>query len=161
MVAPAAVPAVAAAAAAEAAMLLLLAMLAMLLIIQAAPAMGRALEDLMRKIQIVLAKETDEVKEWPSRGSEDLVKGTPKAGMLCSAALILFRQLSNQLIDALTAPRPTDQLGRRRLEKQLVELFEKWQQALGELLAEPNLLMVLFDESPKPKKAAERVGCVE
>lgn len=133
-VAAAPVAAAAAAAAAEAAMLLLLAMIAMLIIIQSAPAMGRGLEDLMRKIQILMATILDQVKD-AIKGIEDLVKRNSKAGMLCSAALILFRQLSDQLINLLTAPRPIDQLGKRRFEKQLVDLFEKWQNALAELLA--------------------------
>ncbi len=127
----AAVPA--AVAAAEAAILLLLAMIAMLIIIQSAPAMGRALEDLMRKIQILMAKILDQVKDAIA-GIEDLIKRNARAGMLCSAALILFRKLSNQLIDLLTAPRPTDELGRKRFDKQLGDLFEKWKEALTELL---------------------------
>lgn len=124
--------AVAAAAAAETAILLLLAMIAMLIIIQSAPMMSRAIEDLLRKIQILMAEMLDEVKD-AIKGVEDLVKRNSKAGMRCSAALILFRKLSNQLIDLLTEPRPTDQLGRKRFEKQIGDLFEKWKKATIDL----------------------------
>ena len=96
--------------------------------------MGRALEDLLRQIQILMSKLIDKVKE-AIQGIEDLVRRNSKAGMKCSAELILFRQLSQQLLDLLVAPRAQDELGRRRLMKQLQELFEKWQKALDALLA--------------------------
>jgi hypothetical protein len=120
--------------AAEAILLALLALIALLIMIQMAPAMGRALEDLLRQIQILMSKLIDKVKE-AIQGIEDLVKRNSKAGMKCSAELILFRQLSQQLLDLLVAPRAQDELGRRRLMKQLQELFEKWQKALDALLA--------------------------
>jgi len=133
-VAPAAAAPAAAAAAAEAALLALLALIALLLIIQLAPAMGRALEDLARQIQLLMSKLVDEVKDAIS-GIEDLVRRNSRAGMLCSAQLILFRQLSKQLLDLLVAPRPGDELGRARRVKDIADLFQKWQQALSELLA--------------------------
>ena len=131
--APAAAP-VAAAAAAEAALLALLAAIALLLIIQAAPAMGRSLEDLARQIQTLMSKLVDAVKDG-IKGIEDLVKKNSRAGMLCSGALILFRQLSQQLLDLLVAPRSGNELGRARRVREIANLFEKWQQALSELLA--------------------------
>jgi hypothetical protein len=119
--------------AAEAILLALLALIAMLILIQMAPAMGRALEDLLRKIQILMAKLIDEVKD-AIQGIEDLVKRNSKAGMRCSAELILFRQLSQQLLDLLVAPRAPDELGKQRFLKQLQELFKKWQDAMQALL---------------------------
>ena len=133
-IAPAAAAPAAAAAAAEAAILALLALIALLLIIQMAPAMGRALEDLARQIQVLMSKLVDEVKDAIS-GIEDLVKRNSRAGMICSAQLILFRQLSQQLLDLLVAPRPGDELGRARRVRDIADLLQKWQQALSELLA--------------------------
>jgi hypothetical protein len=130
----AAAPAIGAAAAAEAAMLALLALIALLLIIQLAPAMGKALEDLARQIQVLMSKLVDQVKE-AIREVEDLVKRNSRAGMRCSQQLILFRQLSQQLLDLLVAPRPGDELGRARRVREIADLFEKWQQALRDLLA--------------------------
>ena len=78
-----------------------------------APAVGRALEYLARQIQSLMSKLIDEVKEG-IKGIEDLVRRNSRAGMLCSAQLILFRQLSQQLLDLLVAPRPGDELGRAR-----------------------------------------------
>jgi peptidoglycan hydrolase-like protein with peptidoglycan-binding domain len=130
----AAAPAGAAAAAAEAAMLALLALIALLLIIQLAPAMGKALEDLARQIQILMSKLVDQVKE-AIREIEDLIKRNSRAGMRCSQQLILFRQLSQQLLDLLVAPRPGDELGRARRVREIADVFEKWQQALRDLLA--------------------------
>jgi hypothetical protein len=115
-------------------MLALLAVLALLLIIQVAPAMGRALEDLARQIQILMSKLVEQVKD-AIQGVEDLVKKNSRAGMRCSQQLILFRQLSQQLLDLLVAPRPGDELGRARRVREIADLFEKWQQALSELLA--------------------------
>jgi hypothetical protein len=123
-----------AAGAAEALLLALLAVIALLIVIQMAPAMGRALEDLLRQIQILMSKLIDKVKE-AIREVEELVKRNSRAGMRCSSELLLFRQLSQQLLDLLVAPRPPDELGRRRLMKQLADLFEKWQKALQALLA--------------------------
>jgi hypothetical protein len=122
-----------AAGAAEALLMALLAVIALLIVIQMAPAMGRALEDLLRQIQILMSKLIDKIKE-AIQGVEDLVKRNSRAGMRCSAELLLFRQLSQQLLDLLVAPRPGDELGKRRLMKQLTELFEKWQKALQALL---------------------------
>jgi peptidoglycan hydrolase-like protein with peptidoglycan-binding domain len=124
---------VAAGAAVEAALLALLAMIALLIFIQTAPAMGRTLEELMRKIQALMAKLVDEVNDAIA-GIEDLVKRNSRAGMRCSAELMLFRQLSQQLLDLLKAPRSADELGRKRFEKQLGELFRKWQDAMEALL---------------------------
>jgi hypothetical protein len=124
---------VAAVAAAEAALLTLLAMVTILVFIQAAPAMGRVLEELMRQIQLLMSKLIDQVKD-AIEGLEDLVKRNSRAGMRCSAQLTLFRQLSQQLLNLLTAPRPADELGKARLRKQLTELFEKWQNAMDALL---------------------------
>jgi hypothetical protein len=104
-----------------------------IIVIQMAPAMGRAMEDLMRRIQVLMSKLIDQINE-AIEGIEDLVKRNSRAGMRCSAALMLFRQLSQQLLDLLKAPRTPDELGRRRFEKQLTELFRKWQDALNDLL---------------------------
>jgi hypothetical protein len=134
VVAAPAAAAAAAAEAAEAALLILLAVIALLIFIHEAPAMGRSVEDLLKKIQAVMAKLIDDVEE-AIQEVEDLIKRNSKAGMLCSAALILFRKLSQQLLDLLKAPRSPDELGRRRFEKQLTELFQKWQQALEDLFA--------------------------
>lgn len=130
----AAAPAAAAAAAAEVAMLLLMAMILMLIVIQQAPAMGRSLEDLVRRIQILMATVLENVKD-AIEGIEDFVRRNARAGMLCSSVLMHFRLISNQLLDLLTKRRATDELGRRRFEKQLADLFEKWQQALDAVIA--------------------------
>lgn len=127
-------PTVAAAAAAEAALLALLALIALMLLIQSLPFMGRKLEELARQIQILMAAIIDQVKQG-IEGIEDLVRRNTRAGMRCSTELIAFRQISQELLDFLAAPRPTDELGRARFQKDLVEKFEKWQAATNALLA--------------------------
>ena len=124
----------AAAVVAEALLLAILATIALMIVIQMAPAMGRALEDLARQIQALMAKLIDKVKE-AIQGVEDLIKRNSRAGMKCSAELMAFRQVSQELLGLLAVPRPPDEFSRRRLQKQIVDLFEKWQAALEALLA--------------------------
>jgi hypothetical protein len=119
---------------AEAMMLALIAMFAILMIIQQAPAMSRALEDLVRKIQIAMASFLDSVRD-SMEAMEDMVKQNSKAGMRCSAQILLFRTLSNELINLLTIPRGKDQLGRARTQKQLIETSDKWLAAMKDLIA--------------------------
>jgi hypothetical protein len=130
MAAAVAVPLVAA----EAAMLVLVAIVALLILIQLAPAMSRAMEDLMRQLQVLMAKLIDEVDE-AVKGIEDLIKRNGRAGMACSAAVIAFRELSARLLKKLADPRPADDVGRKRLEKELVDLMTQWQAAMNALLA--------------------------
>src|SRR5262249_49951023 len=114
----------AAAAAAQAALLAPLAVVAILVIIQAPPTIGPAVEDLLRKIQVLMAKLLDAVRE-AIEGIEDKIRKNTRAGMLCTDALIRFRTLSKQVLDSLVAPRPADELGQARQRKQLMELFQK------------------------------------
>jgi hypothetical protein len=65
---------------------------------------------------------------------EDLVRKHPKAAMQCSTLLILFRALTKEILDLLAAPRATDELGRKRFQKQLTELGDKWRQAAIDLV---------------------------
>jgi len=88
----------------------------------------------LRKLQLLISSMMDFVN-GRADDIEDLVGKHPKAGMLCSALLILFRALTKEILDLLAAPRATDQLGRKRFQKQLTELGEKWQQALNDLVA--------------------------
>ncbi|MBL8213604.1 MAG: hypothetical protein JNK87_22995 [Bryobacterales bacterium] len=126
-------PTVAAAAAAEAALLAILALIALMILIQSLPFMGRKLEELARQIQILMATIIEQVKKG-IEGIEDLVKRNTRAGMRCSAELIAFRKVSQELLDFLAAPRATDELGRARFERDLVEKFGRWQAATQALL---------------------------
>lgn len=132
----AAAPAVAvgAAAAAEALMLALLATMALLVLIMLMPHISRSVEEIMRQIQVLMAKLLDAVNEAVA-GVEDLVRRHPRAGMLCSAELIAFRELTRQVTEALTSPRPADPIARQQQVIRTGNLFKQWQLALGALLA--------------------------
>ena len=130
----AAAPAAAAAGAMEAAILALMALMALLIVIQSLPAMGRTLEDLLRRIQVAMSVITDQVKTGLEI-IEELIRNNAAAGMRCSAQVLAFRQLSQQILDVLVAPRPTDELGRRRWQKQLMDLMNKWHDAFNAVLA--------------------------
>jgi lysozyme family protein len=95
-VAPAAAAAGAAAAAAEAMILALLATIALLLLIQSLPHLARAVEDLIRRIQVLMAQLLDTVNE-AVRGIEELIRNNPRAGMRCSDVIIRFRQQTADL----------------------------------------------------------------
>jgi len=122
-----------AAAAAEALMMALLATIALLVIIMLMPHISRTVEEILRKIQVLMAGILDAVNE-AVEGIEDLIRRNPKAGMRCSAEVIAFRELTRQLTDALTSPRPADPVAQQQQVNRASNLFKKWQEALRSLL---------------------------
>ena len=145
----AAAPVLAAVAAAPAAalgvlemmMLALLAAFAMLVIIQSLPRMGKSVEELIRKIQLLIAEFLDGIKAHID-SVEDLVRRNTQAGMRCSAELLLFRSLSAQLLAALSAPRQANPIDEQRRTIRIANLFNQWKGALA------ALFRCLDDEPP-------------
>ncbi len=131
--APAAAGAAVAAAAVEAMMLALLATIALLVIIMLLPHVSRTIEEILRKIQVLMAQLLDAVNE-AVEGIEDLIRRNPRAGMRCSGAVTAFRQLTRQLIDALTSPRPADPVAQQQQIIRTSNLAKEWQRALQALL---------------------------
>jgi len=128
-----ALPALAAGAAAEALMLALLATIALLVLIMLMPHISRSVEEILRKIQVLMAQLLDTVNE-AVEGIEDLIRRNARAGMRCSAEIIAFRELTRQLTDALTSPRPVDPVAQQQQVIRTSNLFKQWQQALQALL---------------------------
>jgi hypothetical protein len=129
-----AAPALAAGAAAEALMLALLATMALLVLIMLMPHISRSVEEILRKIQVLMAQLLDTVNE-AVEGIEDLIRRNARAGMRCSAEIIAFRELTRQLTDALTSPRPVDPVAQQQQVIRTSNLFKQWQQALQALLS--------------------------
>jgi hypothetical protein len=125
--------AAAAAAAAEAALIALLAAVALLVLLQSLPLMSRRLEELIRQIQILMAELLDMVNT-AVEGIEDLIRRNPRAGMRCSEVVLRFRNLTQEVIEALTSPRPADPVSQQQQVIRTSNLMKKWQEALQELL---------------------------
>jgi diacylglycerol kinase len=131
--APAVAAVPAAAAAAEAALIALLAAVALLVLLQSLPLMSRRLEELIRQIQILMAELLDMVNT-AVEGIEDLIRRNPRAGMRCSEVVLRFRNLTQEVIEALTSPRPADPVSQQQQVIRTSNLMKKWQEALQELL---------------------------
>lgn len=117
----------------QAMILTLIATMALLILIQAMPHISRAVEDLLRQIQVLMASIVDTINE-AIEGIEDLIRRNTQAGMRCSQLVIAFREISRQIKAHITSPRPGDELGQRRWLKQLGDLFERWKAAMAALL---------------------------
>jgi peptidoglycan hydrolase-like protein with peptidoglycan-binding domain len=118
---------------AEAMMLALLATIAMLILIQMLPTLGKAAEDLIRQIQILMAQLVDGIKS-AIESIEDLVRRNTRAGMRCSAELIAFRTLSAQLLAELAAPRSANPIEQEQQVIRISNLFQKWKAAFQAVL---------------------------
>jgi outer membrane protein OmpA-like peptidoglycan-associated protein len=131
----AAAPAVATApiAAAEALIAALLATVALLVIIQLMPHISRSVEDILRRIQVLMAKMLDSVNQ-AVEGIEDLIRKNTRAGMRCSAEVIAFRELTRQLINELTSPRPADPIAQQQRVFRIANVAQKWREAMQALL---------------------------
>lgn len=118
---------------AEAMMLALLAAMAMLVLIQMLPTMGKAAEELIRQIQVLMAQLVDGIKAGVA-AIEDLVSRNTRAGMKCSAELIAFRTISAQILAEIAAPRLTDPIEQEQRVFRISNLFQKWKQAFNAIL---------------------------
>jgi hypothetical protein len=115
--------------------MLFLALMAMLMLIHLLPHISEALDDLVNQIRILLSKAVDTMEEIVEQ-IEDMIKRNFRAGLLCAAEIEAFRQASRKLLDWLESPEiPKDELGKRRYDKQAMELYEEFKEAAMEVAA--------------------------
>lgn len=116
----------------EALVIMFVALCAMLIMIQNAPAMGHALEDLLRRLQILMAQIVDGIRTTVEE-IEKVLRRNPQAGMRCSEEVMRFRTLAGDIIQELTSPRDPDPVRQQQKAIRISNKIKQFQTAVAAL----------------------------